>query len=59
MLTCPSYVSAYLLDPLLAPVHALLNTLIGLVVFVIIVTIGISYTGALYVVCGLLASAHV
>ena len=43
-----SYVSAYLLNPLLAPVHALLNTLIGLVVFVIIAAIGISYTGAWY-----------
>ncbi|KAJ5778327.1 hypothetical protein N7520_001573 [Penicillium odoratum] len=43
-----TYVSAYLLDPLLSPVHALLNTLIGLVVFVIIATIGISYTGAFY-----------
>lgn len=45
-----SYVSAYLLDPLLAPVHAILNTFIGLVVFVLITTIGISYSGALYVV---------
>ena len=43
-----SYVSAYLGDPLLAPVHALVNTFIGLVVFVIITTIGISYSGALY-----------
>ncbi|KAH8434376.1 small oligopeptide transporter, OPT family [Aspergillus melleus] len=43
-----TYVSAYLLDPLLAPVHALLNTLVGLIVFVIITTIGIAYTGALY-----------
>ncbi|KAJ5957236.1 hypothetical protein N7501_011515 [Penicillium viridicatum] len=43
-----TYVSAYLGDPLLAPVHALVNTLIGLVVFVIITTIGISYSGALY-----------
>jgi hypothetical protein len=43
-----SYVSAYLGDPLLAPVHAILNTLIGLVIFVIITTIGISYSGALY-----------
>jgi len=41
-----SYVSAYLLDPLLAPTHAIVNTLIGLIVFIIIATIGISYTGA-------------
>ncbi|KAJ5182174.1 hypothetical protein N7449_012321 [Penicillium cf. viridicatum] len=43
-----TYVSAYLGDPLLVPVHALVNILIGLVVFVIITTIGISYSGALY-----------
>ncbi|OQD89817.1 hypothetical protein PENANT_c002G02073 [Penicillium antarcticum] len=43
-----TYVSAYLQDPLLAPVHSHVNTLIGLVVFVIITTIGISYSGALY-----------
>ena len=42
-----SYVSAYLLDPLLSPVHAIVNTFIGLVVFVIIASIGISYTGVL------------
>lgn len=47
LLTKNSYVSAYLLDPLLAPAHAIVNTLIGLVVFIIIATIGISYTGAL------------
>lgn len=49
LLTKNSYVSAYLLDPLLAPAHAIVNTLIGLVVFIIIATIGISYTGALWV----------
>lgn len=43
-----TYVSAYLLDPLLAPTHAIVNTLIGLIVFIIIATIGISYTGAYY-----------
>ncbi|KAJ5580067.1 uncharacterized protein N7459_006052, partial [Penicillium hispanicum] len=43
-----TYVSAYLLDPLLAPVHAIVNTMIGLVVFVIITTVGIAYTGAFY-----------
>ncbi|TLD38096.1 small oligopeptide transporter [Venturia nashicola] len=43
-----TYVSAYLSNPLLAPVHSLLNTLIGLIVFVVISAIGIAYTGALY-----------
>lgn len=43
-----TYISAYLGDPLLAPVHSLLSALIGLVLFVIITTIGIAYTGALY-----------
>ncbi|KAJ5459952.1 uncharacterized protein N7458_001504 [Penicillium daleae] len=43
-----TYVSAYLLDPLLSPVHAIMNTFIGLVVFVLITTIGIAYTGAFY-----------
>ena len=33
---CSSYVTAYLGDPLLAPVHSLINTLIGLVVFMVI-----------------------
>jgi hypothetical protein len=44
-----SYISSYLNDPLLAPPHALVNTLIGLIVFFIIPTIGIAYSGALYV----------
>ncbi|KAJ5768603.1 hypothetical protein N7533_001186 [Penicillium manginii] len=43
-----TYVSAYLLDPLLAPAHAIVNTLIGLTVFIVLATIGISYTGAFY-----------
>ncbi|CAG8974762.1 hypothetical protein HYALB_00000374 [Hymenoscyphus albidus] len=43
-----TYVSGYLGNPLLAPAHAHLNTLIGLVVFVILSAIGISYTGSLY-----------
>ncbi|KAL1966252.1 hypothetical protein VTN77DRAFT_4605 [Rasamsonia byssochlamydoides] len=38
----------YLNDPLLAPVHALVNTLIGLIIFIIIPTIGIAYSGALW-----------
>ena len=43
-----TYVSAYLLDPLLSPTFSHVNTLIGLGIFMIITTIGISYTGALY-----------
>ncbi|RDW91085.1 hypothetical protein BP5796_02250 [Coleophoma crateriformis] len=43
-----TYVSAYLGDPLLAPVHSLVNTLIGLVFFVIITIIGLSFTGTFY-----------
>lgn len=43
-----TYVNAYLLDPLLAPVTAQINTLIGLVCFMIIVVVGIVYSGALY-----------
>ncbi|KAF2659765.1 small oligopeptide transporter [Lophiostoma macrostomum CBS 122681] len=43
-----TYVSAYLLNPLLSPAHAHLNTLIGLIIFVIITTIGIAYTGSWY-----------
>jgi OPT family small oligopeptide transporter len=43
-----TYVSAYLGDPLLSPVHSHINTLLGLIFFVIITTIGITYTSALY-----------
>jgi OPT family oligopeptide transporter len=43
-----TYVTAYLNDPLLSPTFSHLNTLIGLGIFMIITTIGISYTGALY-----------
>ncbi|KAI1872107.1 uncharacterized protein JN550_004310 [Neoarthrinium moseri] len=43
-----TYVNAYLGDPLLAPVHTHINTLIGLFVFVILTTIGITYTGSVY-----------
>ncbi|KAI2385055.1 hypothetical protein LOY90_006323 [Ophidiomyces ophidiicola] len=42
------YISSYLLNPLLSPTHSHLNTLIGLGIFVIITSIGISYSGALY-----------
>ncbi|KAI1498304.1 OPT family small oligopeptide transporter [Biscogniauxia marginata] len=43
-----TYVTAYLDDPLLAPTHAHVNTLLGLFFFVIITTIGITYSGAIY-----------
>lgn len=41
------YVSAYLGDPLLAPLQSIVNTFIGLLVFIVIVTIGICYSGTL------------
>ncbi|KAF2162461.1 hypothetical protein M409DRAFT_69069 [Zasmidium cellare ATCC 36951] len=43
-----TYVTAYLSDPLLSPTVSHVNTLIGLIAFVVIPTIGISYTGAWY-----------
>ncbi|KAI2780473.1 small oligopeptide transporter [Daldinia loculata] len=43
-----TYVSAYLQDPLLAPTYAHVNTLIGLVCFVLIPCVGMAYTGSLY-----------
>ncbi|KAJ9131719.1 OPT family small oligopeptide transporter [Pleurostoma richardsiae] len=43
-----TYISAYLGDPLLAPVHSLISAFIGLFVFVIIATVGIAYSGAIY-----------
>ncbi|KAI1118310.1 OPT family small oligopeptide transporter [Nemania sp. NC0429] len=43
-----TYVTAYLDDPLLAPTHSHVNTLIGLFLLVIIPTIGITYSGALF-----------
>ncbi|KAI1656429.1 small oligopeptide transporter [Daldinia decipiens] len=43
-----TYVSAYLLDPLLAPTYVHVNTLLGLVCFVLIPCIGMAYTGSLY-----------
>lgn len=43
-----TYVTAYLGDPLLAPVHTAVSELFGLVVFVIIAVIGITYSGAIY-----------
>ncbi|KAJ3574034.1 hypothetical protein NPX13_g4497 [Xylaria arbuscula] len=43
-----TYVTAYLDDPLLAPTHSHVNTLLGLFLLVIIPTIGITYSGALF-----------
>ena len=43
-----SQVIPYLQDPLLSPTLSHVNTLIGLITFVIIPTLGISYSGALY-----------
>ncbi|KAI4871197.1 small oligopeptide transporter [Hypoxylon rubiginosum] len=43
-----TYVSAYLYNPLLSPTQSHVNTLIGLFLFVIITSIGITYSGALY-----------
>lgn len=43
-----TYVTAYLGDPLLAPVHTAVSELVGLFVFVVLATVGITYSGALY-----------
>jgi OPT family small oligopeptide transporter len=43
-----SQVIPYLQDPLLSPTISHVNTLIGLIIFVIIPALGISYSGALY-----------
>lgn len=43
-----TYISAYLMNPLLSPWHAHFNTIIGLGIFVILPTIGLAYTGTLY-----------
>lgn len=43
-----TYVTAYLSNPLLAPTHSHVNTLVGLCLFVLIPTIGIVYSGKLY-----------
>ncbi|KAF2122681.1 OPT family small oligopeptide transporter [Lophiotrema nucula] len=43
-----TYVSSYLQNPLLAPVHAHINTLIGLAIFIVLTTIGIAYSGTWY-----------
>ncbi|KFY90028.1 hypothetical protein V498_06221, partial [Pseudogymnoascus sp. VKM F-4517 (FW-2822)] len=43
-----STLTAFIYSPLVYPFHAIANTVVGLVVFVIITSIGIHYTGALY-----------
>ncbi|PGH32845.1 OPT family small oligopeptide transporter [[Emmonsia] crescens] len=43
-----TYISSYLLSPMLSPTHSHVNTLIGLIIFVIITSVGITYSGALY-----------
>ncbi|KAK1763426.1 OPT family small oligopeptide transporter [Phialemonium atrogriseum] len=43
-----TYVTAYLMDPLLSPTHTHVNVLVGVFMFVIIPTIGMAYTGSLF-----------
>ncbi|RDA88408.1 hypothetical protein CP532_5603 [Ophiocordyceps camponoti-leonardi (nom. inval.)] len=43
-----TYVTAYLGDPLLAPTASHLNTLVGLLLFIVIASIVLVFTGALY-----------
>ena len=43
-----TYVIAYLQDPLLSPTFSHVNTLIGLGIFMILTTIGLSFTGTLF-----------
>lgn len=43
-----TYISGYLLNPLLSPWHSHFNCLIGLGIFVIIPTVGMAYTGTLF-----------
>ncbi|KAF1947905.1 OPT family small oligopeptide transporter [Clathrospora elynae] len=43
-----TYVSSYLQNPLLSPMHSHFNTLIGLIIFVLITTIGVSFSGTWY-----------
>ncbi|KID85214.1 small oligopeptide transporter, OPT family protein [Metarhizium guizhouense ARSEF 977] len=43
-----THVTAYLGDPLLAPTHSHVNTLVGLFVFVLVATIGMVYSGTLF-----------
>jgi len=43
-----SILTAFILSPLVYPFHAIANTMIGLVCFIIIPALGIHYTGAYY-----------
>ncbi|OBT41372.1 hypothetical protein VE00_08212 [Pseudogymnoascus sp. WSF 3629] len=43
-----STLTAFIYSPLVYPFHAIANTMVGMVVFVIITSIGIHYTGSLY-----------
>ncbi|EHL01882.1 putative Sexual differentiation process protein isp4 [Glarea lozoyensis 74030] len=43
-----SVITAFVLSPLVYPFHAIGNTMIGVVIFTIITSLGIHFTGALY-----------
>ncbi|KAH6664850.1 putative sexual differentiation process protein isp4 [Halenospora varia] len=43
-----SVITAFIYSPLVYPFHAIANTLIGVIIFTIITSLGIHYTGALY-----------
>ncbi|EKD18024.1 uncharacterized protein L3040_004563 [Drepanopeziza brunnea f. sp. 'multigermtubi'] len=43
-----SIITAFVLSPLVYPWHAIANTLIGVLIFTIITSLGIHYTGAFY-----------
>ncbi|KAF2664244.1 OPT family small oligopeptide transporter [Microthyrium microscopicum] len=43
-----TYINNYLQNPLLSPWPSHFNTLIGLIIFVVVSTLGIAYTGSLY-----------
>ncbi|KAF2088700.1 small oligopeptide transporter, OPT family [Saccharata proteae CBS 121410] len=43
-----TYITSYVLSPLIPPWHAIANTMIGLFIFMIITPLGIHYSGAWY-----------
>jgi len=43
-----SVITAFILSPLIYPFHAIANTMVGLLIFTIITSLGIHYTGAFY-----------
>ncbi|OWP05047.1 hypothetical protein B2J93_617 [Marssonina coronariae] len=43
-----SIITAFVLSPLVYPWHAIANTLIGVVIFTIVTSLGVHYTGAFY-----------